>query len=42
MLLKVTEIKNAWFATIGFLIIDSNFKILYAMVATIWQFYILM
>ena len=30
--------KNEWFATIGFLIMDSSFKILYATVAMIWKF----
>ena len=34
-LLKVIEAKNAWFATISSLIMDSNFKILYAMVVMI-------
>ena len=38
ILLKVIEVKNAWFATISFLIIDSNFKILCAMDAMIWQY----
>ena len=33
ILLKVIEVKNAWFAAIDFLIMHSNFKILYAMVA---------
>ena len=28
ILLKVIKWKSAWFATIGFLIMDSNFKIL--------------
>ena len=37
ILLKVIEIINAWIAIIDFLIMDSNFKILYAMVAMIWQ-----
>ena len=32
ILLKVTAAKNAWFATIGFLIMDSSFKITYVMV----------
>ena len=31
ILLKVTTVKNVVFAIIGFLIINSNFKILYAM-----------
>ena len=35
ILLKVIEVKNARFATISFLIIDSNFKILCAMDAMI-------
>ena len=35
ILLKVMEIKNACFATTSFLIMDSNFKILYAMVGMI-------
>ena len=30
--------KNEWFATIGFLIMDSSFKILYATFAMIWKF----
>ena len=30
--------KNEWFVTIGFLITDSNFKILYATAAMIWKF----
>ena len=37
ILLKVTTGKNVWFATMGFKIMDSNFKILYAMVVVIWQ-----
>ena len=35
MFLKVTTTKNKWSVTIVFLIMDSNFKILYAMVAMI-------
>ena len=38
ILLKVTTAKNAWFAINGFLIMDSNFKIIFAMVVMIWQF----
>ena len=38
ILLKVTTAKNAWFAINGFLIIDSNFKIIFAMVVMILQF----
>ena len=37
MLLKIITVKNAWFVTIGFSIIGSNLKILYIMVAMIWQ-----
>ena len=33
---KSNTVKNVWFPIIGFLIIDSNFKILYAMVVMIW------
>ena len=29
---------HAWFVSIVFLIMDSNFKILYAMAAMIWRF----
>ena len=29
------QLKSAWFVTIGFLIIDSNFKILFATVVMI-------
>ena len=36
ILQKVKEVKNALFVTIGFLIMDSNFKILYATVGMIW------
>ena len=36
-MLKVTAAKNAWFAIIGVLIMDSNFKIMYAIVVMIWQ-----
>ena len=35
MLLKVTTANNFWFATIGFVIMGSNFKILYVMAAMI-------
>ena len=35
MLLKVMTVKNALFVTIGFLIMGSNFKILYVMVVMI-------
>ena len=42
ILLKVIEVKNAWFVTIAFLIMNSNFKTVYAMVAMIWQFYVLL
>ena len=38
---RIKEVKNARFATIGFLIMDSNFKILYAMVAMIGRFCVL-
>ena len=41
ILLKVIEVRNVWFATIGVLIIDSNFKVLYAKFAKIWQFFCL-
>ena len=37
ILLKVIKVKNAWFATTSFLIMDSDFKILYAMVVMISQ-----
>ena len=37
ILLKVIKVENAWFVTIGFLIIDSNFKIIYAIIVMIWQ-----
>ena len=37
ILQKVTTAENVWFAIIGFLIMDSNLKILYAMVLMIWQ-----
>ena len=37
-MLKVTTVKNVWFVTLGFLIMDSNFKIIYAKVVLIWQF----
>ena len=37
-LLKVIEVKNAWFVTDDFLISDSNFNILYRMVVVIWQY----
>ena len=37
ILLKVTTAKNVRFAITGFLIMDLNFKILYAMVAMISQ-----
>ena len=36
ILLKVIEVRNVWFATIGVLIIDSNLKVLYANFAKIW------
>ena len=29
-------VKNIWFATIGVLIMDSNFKIMYVMAVMIW------
>ena len=32
---KVTIIKNVWFATVGFLILDSDFKIVVVMVSMI-------
>ena len=35
--LKVTTAKNVWSAIIGFLIMDSNFKIMYAMVVVLWK-----
>ena len=35
ILLKVTAAKNAWFFTIGFLIMSSSFKILYKMVVLV-------
>ena len=41
-MLKVTTVKNVWFATLGFLIMDSNFKIIYAKVVLIWQFCVYM
>ena len=34
-LAKSSKVKNAWFAIIGFLTMDSNFKILHAMVVMI-------
>ena len=37
MLLKVITGKNVWFDTIAFLIMGSDFKILYIVVAMIWQ-----
>ena len=38
-LAKSSNIKE--FSFTGFLIMDSNFKILYAMAVMIWQFYVL-
>ena len=35
ILLKVIEVKNAWFGTIRYLIMNSNFKILYADVLSV-------
>ena len=35
---KVMKVKNAWFGTIGFLIMDLNFKIMFIMVVMIWQY----
>ena len=35
--LKVTKVKDAWFFTIGSLIMNLNFNILYAIVVMIWQ-----
>ena len=32
ILIKVIKVQNIWFVTFGFLIMDSNFKIRYAMV----------
>ena len=37
ILLKVITTTNTWFAIVGFLIRDSNFKILYAMLVMIWH-----
>ena len=37
ILLKVIKVENAWFVTFGLLIMDSKFKIMYAMVVMIWQ-----
>ena len=39
--IKIYRSKDSWYATIGFYIMDSNFKILYAMFAMIWQFCVL-
>ena len=36
-LFKSNTSKECIFATIGFFLIDSNFKIIYAMVVAIWQ-----
>ena len=38
ILLKVVLVKFVWFVTIGFLKMDSDFKILYVMVVMIWLF----
>ena len=37
VLLKVITVKNIQFISISFLIMGSNFKILYVMVTIIWQ-----
>ena len=38
ILLKVVTTKNVRFANFGFLMTDSNFMTLYAMVLIIWKF----
>ena len=35
ILLKVIDVKNVWFVTIGFSVMDSSLKIMYAMVAMV-------
>ena len=37
ILLKVTTAKNVWFVTIGFSIMDSNFKIMYSMLSRFYN-----
>ena len=37
ILLKVATVKNVWFVIIVFLIMDSNFKILYVRIVIIWK-----
>ena len=41
ILVKVMTVKNLWFDTIGFLIMGSNFKIMFVMAVMYWRYCVL-